>query len=160
MKYARLTKEQLEELHQEFITFLASQSITADEWEDIKKNTPNVAEDEIDVFSDLVWEGVLNKVAFLEHFSKDQIHLFRLGEDQMYMIALKVNDPEIDLTTTSGYNWLRDNLMEDTVLFFNAKKAYNEDRNLDKFKLIQEGAQITKGKLFDYIDGLIQLKKA
>ena len=36
MKYARLTKEQFEELHQEFINFLATQSITADEWEDIK----------------------------------------------------------------------------------------------------------------------------
>ena len=38
MKYIRLSKEQLDEMHQEFINFLAAQSITADEWEDIKKN--------------------------------------------------------------------------------------------------------------------------
>ncbi len=30
MKYTRLTKEQLEELHPEFINFLATQSITAE----------------------------------------------------------------------------------------------------------------------------------
>ena len=51
MKYARLTKEQLEELHPEFITFLATQSIDKMEWDDIKKNRPHVAEQEIDLFS-------------------------------------------------------------------------------------------------------------
>ena len=39
MKYSRLTKEQFEELHQEFINFLATQSITAEEWKEIKKKT-------------------------------------------------------------------------------------------------------------------------
>ena len=38
MKYTRLTKEQFEELHQEFINFLATQSITADEWKNLKEN--------------------------------------------------------------------------------------------------------------------------
>ena len=72
MKYARLTKEQLEEMHQEFINFLATQSITADEWEKIKKEKPETAEEELDIFSDLIWEGVLNKVEYLEHFSPNQ----------------------------------------------------------------------------------------
>ena len=40
MKYARLTKEQLEELHPEFITFLATQSIDKKEWDEIKQNKP------------------------------------------------------------------------------------------------------------------------
>ena len=61
MKYRRLTKEQFEELHQEFINFLATQQVTADEWENLKKNKPDLAETELDVFSDLIWEGVLNK---------------------------------------------------------------------------------------------------
>ncbi|MGO1752410.1 MAG: DUF6495 family protein, partial [Psychroflexus sp.] len=69
MKYERLTREQLEEMHQEFINFLATQKITADEWEKIKREQPGVAEQELDVFSDLVWEGVLNNVNYVEHFS-------------------------------------------------------------------------------------------
>ena len=80
MKYIRLTKEQLEEMHQEFINFLATQSITAEEWESIKKNKPEVAEQELDVFSDLVWEGVLSKVEYLEHFSPQHMFLFKVGE--------------------------------------------------------------------------------
>lgn len=50
MKYTRLTKEQFEELHQEFTTFLATQSIDKAEWDTIKKEKPEVAEQELDVF--------------------------------------------------------------------------------------------------------------
>ncbi len=156
MKYARLTKEQLEELHVEFINFLATQSITGDEWEDIKTNKPQVAEEEIDIFSDLVWEKVLSGAQFLEHFSKNQIHLFELKEDQMLLIAIKVKKESIDVTTKEGYNWLRDNLLNDEVVFYNASKEYNEDKNLDKFKLIMQGANITKGELYHYFSELIQ----
>ena len=52
MKYKRLTKEQFEELHGEFSTFLASQSIDKGEWDKIKVEKPEVAEQELDVFSD------------------------------------------------------------------------------------------------------------
>ena len=45
MKYTRLTKEQFEELHQEFINFLATQSITADEWLKLKEDKPEVIEE-------------------------------------------------------------------------------------------------------------------
>ena len=64
MKYTRLTKEQFEELNQEFINFLSTQSITANEWKEIKEQKPEVAEEELDIFSDLVWEGVLSKVDY------------------------------------------------------------------------------------------------
>jgi hypothetical protein len=154
MKYTRLTKEQLEELHQEFINFLATQSITTDEWKDIKENKPKVAEQELDVFSDLVWEGVLTKVNYLEHFSPQQIHLFRLNEDNMNLIAVKIKNA-IDVTTKDGFNWLRENLMDDDVEFLQAKKDYTNDKNLDIFKLIQQGGNITKGELFTYLDTLI-----
>jgi len=158
MKYQRLTKEQLEELHPEFINFLATQSITAEEWDDIKKNKPEVAEEELDVFSDLVWEGVLSKAQFLEHFSKDQIHLFYLDETQMHLIAIKVDVPDIDITTQEGYDWLRNNLLDDQVAFYNANKEYSEDANMDKFALILKGANITKGELYHYFEKLVENK--
>ena len=73
MKYARLTKEQFEEMHTEFINFLATQAIDKAEWDQIKIEKPEVAEQELDVFSDLVWEGVLSRTEYLEHFSKNHI---------------------------------------------------------------------------------------
>lgn len=155
MKYTRLTKEQFEELHQEFINFLATQSITAAEWADLKANKPEVAEQELDVFSDLVWEGVLAKATYLEHISPQQMHLFYLAETNMHVIAIKLSVNDVDLTTKEGFGWLRDNLLDDSVEFLQANKTYSEDKNLDKFKLIQQGSNITKGDLFNYFDKLV-----
>ncbi|GAB1857896.1 DUF6495 family protein [Flavobacteriaceae bacterium MHTCC 0001] len=155
MKYSRLTKEQFEELHQEFINFLATQSITAEEWANLKENKPEVAEMELDVFSDLIWEGVLNKAEYLEHFAPQHMYLFYLGEAKMHAIVINVKNDAIDITTKEGYHWLRENLMDERVEFLQADKDYTDDRNGDKFKMIEQGASITKGELYHYFDNLI-----
>lgn len=155
MKYTRLSKEQFEELHQEFINFLATQSITADEWKDIKTNKPDVAEQELDVFSDLVWEGVLTKAKYLENISPQHMYLFHLAEERIELIGLKITNTTIDLTTKEGFSWLRENLMDDAVELFQAKKDYSDDKQLDKFALIQQGSVITKGDLFTYFNKLV-----
>ncbi|MBW2962532.1 DUF6495 family protein [Mesonia aestuariivivens] len=158
MKYTRLTKEQLEELHQEFINFLATQSITAEEWQDIKKNKPSVAEDELDVFSDLVWEGVLNQAKFLEHFSKQQLFLFKIGEVKMTLVGVKVENETIDIRTKDGYRWLQDNLLNEAVQIYTSTKVITDDRNKDIFALMQQGASITQGELFQYFEKLIEVE--
>ena len=155
MKYTRLTREQLEELHQEFINFLATQSITGEEWEKLKKEKPEVAEEELDVFSDLIWEGVLSKVQFLENISAQQMHLFHLQEKEMKLISVKVMNPDIDLGTKEGFSWFRKNYQSDFVEYLTASKAYSEDKNLDKFNLIRQGGAITKGELYQWFDNLI-----
>jgi len=156
MKYERLTKEQFEELHQEFINFLATQSITAEEWKDIKKNKPEVAEEELDIFSDLVWEGVLKKVEYLEHISEQHMFLFHFEENDIQLIKIQVKNPSIDITTKEGYAWLQEHFLEDSVDIHQATKPLSDDRNKDIFALIKQGANITKGDLFNYFDNLIQ----
>ncbi|MFO8148129.1 MAG: DUF6495 family protein [Bacteroidota bacterium] len=155
MKYSRLTKEQFEELHQEFINFLASQSITAKEWEEIKRDKPEVAEDEMDVFSDLIWEGVLDKVTYLEHFSTQQMFLFQITQVEIHLIGIKIENEAIDITRREGYQWLQKNLMDDAVNLYTSSKVLSEDRNKDIFALIQQGAVITKGDLFQYFDKVV-----
>lgn len=155
MKYARLTKEQLDSLQQEFINFLATQTITANEWNTIKKEKPEVAEQEIDVFSDLVWEAALGQAKFLENISPKVLFLFKLGELQMSLISIKVDKEGIDITTKKGYEWLQKNYASDDVAFYTAKKEYTEDKHLDIFKLIQQGAVITKGALYDFFNDIL-----
>ncbi|MGI9549707.1 MAG: DUF6495 family protein [Aurantibacter sp.] len=155
MKYARLTKQQLEELRQEFINFLAAQSVTGEEWKKLKEDEPEVAEDEVDVFSDLVWEGVLKNVEYLENISAQNMHLFHLTEKEMKLISVKVMNPDIDLTTSLGFSWFKKNWQSDFVEYLTAVKAYTKDKNLDKFKLIQQGAVITKGELYQWFEKVI-----
>ncbi|MDT0621841.1 DUF6495 family protein [Croceitalea vernalis] len=156
MKYSRLSKEQFVELHQEFINFLATQSITADEWKKLKNEKPEVAEEELDVFSDLIWEGVLTKVKYLENISERHMHLFDLKEKEMKLISVKILNPEIDLRTEVGFSWFKRNFQSDFVEYLTASKKYSEDKNVDKFSLIQQGAVITKGALYQWFDDMIE----
>ncbi len=158
MKYKRLTKEQLEELQPEFINFLATQSITGEEWKSLKEEKPQVAEDEIDIFSDLIWEGVLAKVNYLENISAQHMHLFYAAEKEMKLLSVKVMNPKIDLTTVTGFNWFKKNWQSDFVEYLSASKVYTEDKNLDKFKLIEQGAVITKGELYKWFETMIKIE--
>ena len=155
MKYRRLTKEQFEELHKEFINFLSTQSINADEWSKMKLEKPELASSEMDVFSDLVWEGVLSKVKYLENISSKHIYLFQVLNNSISLIGVKINIDLIDLTTEEGFSWLRENLMSENIEIFKSKKEFSEDIKFNVFKLIEQGASITKGELFKYFNKLI-----
>ena len=156
MKYKRLTKEQFEALHKEFSNFLATQSIDKAEWDKIKNENPLVAEQELDVFSDLIWEGVLTNAHYLEHFSKNHIFLFHCQEKLIQSIVLKALEPEVDFMQKEGLQWLSDNMFTDTVEIHIGKKEYQEERNVAIFDLIKEGAILSDGQLYLQINGIIQ----
>lgn len=156
MKYTRLTKEQFEELHPEFINFLASQSIDKAEWDSIKENKPEVAKQELDVFSDLIWEGVLTRAEFLEHFSKNHIFLFQCFDTYVNSIVLKSLVPEVDFLTKEGLQWLSDNMFTETIEMKIGKKVFTEERNTSIFALIQQGAILSDGQLYQQINSIIE----
>ncbi|CAD0009646.1 DUF6495 family protein [Flavobacterium chungangense] len=156
MKYTRLTKEQFEELHAEFASFLATQAIDKAEWDELKINKPEVAEQELDVFSDLIWEGVLSRAEFLEHFSKNHIFLFQCFDTYVESIVLKSLVSETDFLTREGLQWLSDNMFTDAIEMKTGKKVFTEDRNSSVFELIQQGAFLSNGQLFTQINTIIK----
>ena len=156
MKYMRLTKEQFEELHPEFVNFLATQSIDKAEWDKIKMENPQVAEQELDVFSDLIWEGVLTRAEYLEHFSKNYIFLFHCHETVIHSIVLKALDPGIDFLTKDGLQWLSDNMFTDNVEMKHGQKTYSEERNASLFELVRQGAFLSDGQLYKQIISIIE----
>lgn len=151
MKYSRLTQEQFTELHPEFINFLATQSIDKDEWDDIKARQPQIAEQELDVFSDLIWEGVLSRAEFLEHFSKDYIFLFQCSDSHIHSIVIKSLADGIDFLTKPGLEWLGENLFTENVELKAGKKPFGDDRNASIFSLIRQGAFLSDGQLYKQI---------
>ncbi len=155
MKYTRLTKEQFEELHHEFARFLAAQSIDEKEWSQIKEAKPGVAEEMLDVFSDLIWEGVLNKVDYVENWSKNQVFLFFFDTASAELIAVKGSHPEIDFNTPEGFQWLKENFDKDEVELYKASKAYATDRNQEKFESIKQGGVISNGDFFTNLKKLL-----
>jgi Family of unknown function (DUF6495) len=155
MKYARLTKEQFDELHPEFVNFLATQTIDKAEWDKIKLETPEIAEQELDVFSDLIWEGVLTRAEYLEHFSKNHIFLFQCFETHIQSIVLKSLVPETNFLTKEGLQWLSDNMFTETIEMKTGKKEFTEERNFSIFELIQQGSFLSDGLLFKQIESIM-----
>ena len=83
------------------------------------------------------------------------MYLFHITQVEIHLIAVKVNNEAIDITTREGYQWLQKNLMDDSVNLYTSSKVLTEDRNRDIFALIQQGAVITKGDLFNYFHKVI-----
>ena len=99
MKFKRLTLEELRELEPEFINFLASNQISADDWMVIKSKKSDQMNELLDFFSDLVYEKVLQKITYLEHRTPKEIRLFHLGEHQITLLGIKVaEDNKVDFT--------------------------------------------------------------
>ncbi|HSR60630.1 MAG TPA: DUF6495 family protein, partial [Robiginitalea sp.] len=111
----------------------------------------------LDVFSDLIWEGVLGRVSYMENIGGQSMHLFHLSEKEMRLISVKVINPEIDLQTREGFDWFRKHWQSDWVEYLTASKAYSDDPNRDKFELIRKGAVITNGELFRWFQEIVEI---
>ena len=155
MKYRQLTKEQFEELHEEFAKFLATQQIDVKEWNEIKKSNPETAEEEMNLFSDVVWDDVLTKIQYLEHFSSTNLNLFRCDSETIQRIVVKVNKTNFDFLNPEDYKWFVDNSMDDTIDYLKGQKPYLKDRNLEIFDLIEKGSAISKGELYELVFKMI-----
>ncbi|WP_456377193.1 DUF6495 family protein [Lutibacter sp.] len=156
MKYRQLTKEQLLELHVEFSKFLATQQIDAKEWTKIKKENPKMAEEELNIFSDVVWEDVLTKTKYLEHISENDINLFKCNSKEIIRIYIKWNNPAKSFLQTTDFEWFLKNPLDKAIDYFKASKKYSKNRNLELFEMIEMGSQISKGELFSFISQLIR----
>ena len=159
MKYSRLTKEQFEELHEEFAEFLASQSIDIKQWKTIKMEQPELVEEELDLFSDMIWEKTLSKVTHLENISKHQLFLFACQDTFIKLRAVQCHDPEIDMTTAAGWEWVLKNLHSDKVNLLTSKKLIKQDREQQLFKLIQQGCQVVPPARYEQLDHFFKKTK-
>ena len=153
MKYRKLTKEQFKSLHKEFAQFLATQKIDVDKWNKMKSQNTELVEEELNLFSDLVWEDVLNKVEYLEHFSQQSVNLFKCEREAIYRIVITINK-DIDLLSEEGYKWLLENPKDQVIDYLKGIKVYSKQKNTEIFNLIEKGSQISRGELYEYFNQL------
>lgn len=158
MKYRILTRDELEELESEFITFLVTNGITGEDWIRIKAEDSGKSQQLIAIFSDVVFEKILSTVHFLEHRQKDIIRIFKFDEDKVIMNGIRVEgQTAIDFTRDQDATTLIQlfQLSAGKLKIFTAEKGYKKDRLLEIFDLMQSGAQILKNdRLFNTIEQL------
>ncbi|MCG8574755.1 MAG: DUF6495 family protein [Flavobacteriales bacterium] len=142
-KYRLLTEGELEEFKDEFVKYLVVNGITAEEWERMKVEDNDTAEKIFNLFSDVILEGVLRNVQFLELRSKSYIQAVQCLKDKMIMVAVSSDDPNLDLTAQVN---MKDHL--DSIKIHKGEKAYKESREEELFEMTTKGFQISQGELF------------
>ena len=91
MKYRRLTQEELREVEQEFIQYLAGEGIPSEEWAQMLVLQEGI-DDHLDAFSELFFDRATGAIEFLERENEGETWLFRFGETNADLIRLMPND--------------------------------------------------------------------
>lgn len=158
MKYRRLTNDELAELENEFVRFLASNTITSDEWVRLKTDTPTKTEELIEVFSDVVFDKILGKVAYMEHRERQDLRLFHCLEDKMILLGLRVApNVGIDFTQKQTAEEMLAKFRkapQGALKMYRAEKVYKPNRSAELFKMLENGCLISEGILFKTLSNL------
>lgn len=147
-KFRRLSLDELKQLEKEFIDFLVINGIVADDWETLKKDSPDKADGIVDAFSDMVFEGVFQEVAFLEMRTSHDIKTFQCLPDKLILVGLKA--PKEIAVDFQDETFLQNALIQPPVglELYTTEKTYHKDRSQELFALTEKGCTITQGKLF------------
>lgn len=155
MKYKRLTVEELQHLEKEFVHFLSSAQITAQDWEKMKKNESEKAEELIDVFSDLVYDKVMSKMKHLEYRDEKTLNIFNCLEDKIVLIGLRVKEhSQLDLTAPDVFTQWNENTAS-AVNVIKTERGYVKERGVEVFELLQTGCLITDDRLFNLLTEMV-----
>jgi len=157
MKYRRLTDKELEHLEQDFIKFLAVNTITANEWLRMKKNEPKKAGELIDSFSDIVFEKTMKKIEHLEFKTPNDIKLFHCMEDKIIMMGLMIEgESDIDFTKPADPQTMLQQLKNSSakLKIYQAEKQFSGQRDMELFEMMENGCLISEGELFHTLEQL------
>jgi len=155
MKYKRLTSDELQALEPDFINFLASAQITGPDWEKMKKQELEKANELIDVFSDVVYDKVLSKIMYLEYRDSKTLNIFYCAPDKVQLVGLRVKEHSLlDLTAPDVLDqWNQNN--NGSVTIVRSEKAYAADKQTEVFELLQSGCLITDDSLFNTLNSIV-----
>lgn len=153
-KYRTLNAVELEALEGEFIKFLVLNGISAQDWIKIKESQPLVTNGLIDAFSDVVFEGIIRKVDYLEYSDQSSLKVFKCDEKKITLIGLEnISNVTMDFR---DLNLLFERVQShpDSFTIFKTSKQYNPDRSTEIFKMISSGAIVTNKNWYETLETL------
>lgn len=157
MRFRTLDTDELLALEKEFVDFLVSNTITADDWIKIKEDSVEKAEELIDLFSDVVFEKVLQKVEYADVINEKNMMLFHFTDQETKMIGLNVQEGiEIDLSNMDSIAQLLENGVDltEVLSFFKVAKSYDRLKEDEIFDILESGALMSDGRLFNILKDL------
>ncbi|MCB0482490.1 MAG: hypothetical protein KDC83_13765 [Flavobacteriales bacterium] len=146
-KYRLLTHDELMEFEKEFIEFLVVNGITAPDWEKMKKENSDEGVKIIGSFSDVIMEGTMRKIEFLESRSRNEVRTYQCLPEKIVLMALRADGDEVDFTTQEGMLQAMENPPQNLEVYTSEKK-YTGVREHELFAMTQQGCLVCQGDLF------------
>lgn len=153
MKYRRLTKEEFEELHEEFIMFLSANTITGDDWKKIVAEDVEKADALMDMFSDIAFEKVLAQSKYVQRLSAKEIMVAEFGETSAHMIILRSTAE--DIPNNLSVEDIKKALESKAFEIFQGSKTYQKLREQEMYELVQQGASFADGKIYQQLKSIL-----
>lgn len=147
MKYRPLHSEELENLREDFVQFLAANSITGDDWVKLKEQMPDHANELMAVFSDLVWGKILGNINYLETRTKQELRVVHFSDDKIEMIVLKLSSEDFDFTNPEQIRAIAEGTSDLTSYGLEVLKGdrdYRADKKMEVFVMMEEGSRPCK----------------
>lgn len=158
-KFRRLRRDELEEVTDQFVKFLAVNGIDAGSWQRIKEDDPARADALILQFSQIVYSGVIERVKYLVHRKPNDLRTYRTDADKIYMRGLYLDgETSVDLTKSDlapAEMFARLKADGASPKIYSAERAYLPiGRDQDIFLIMEGGALIDDGEIFETLAAL------
>lgn len=159
-KFRRLRRDELEEVREQFVKFLSVNGIDAGSWQKMKVDEPSRADGFILQFSQIVFAGVIEKIEYLVHRKPRDLRTYKTGQDKIEMRGILLDgETSIDFTKSEDLSpqEMFQQLKADGISpkLYSAERAYMPiGRDQDLFLIMEEGALIDSGELFETLAGL------
>ena len=150
MKYQNLNSQELKALEKEFIQFLSSNTITKDDWETLKKEQSEKVNQLISLFSDIVWEKILDQTQYLQQHTEKTLQVYYCGAKEIHLRKMTISKGDADFnkhTLPEIANMVNNKSVDVSIGV--SKKTYNTDRNEEVFSLFQLGCRPANSDLFN-----------
>lgn len=158
MNYRRLTVEELENLREDFVRFLAAHQISAFDWEKMKTDESEKADAFLDQFSEGVFDSILKKVEYLEFKTPQDIKTFHCLPDKIKLLGLMVEGgSEVDFTGDQSAGDMLGILQKSgaSLKMYSAEKAYGGRREQELFRMLEQGCLISKdGEMYKLLNSV------
>ena len=157
IKYRRLSEEELKLLEDEFVRFLAANSIQAQDWQKLKSDSPDKVDELLDTFSNTVLEKVYAKTDYLLIVKPNEIHAFKMGDNSARLVGVRFNNDNINLLKDGNLKAIFSS--EEVFLLhwpelFALEKKYTKPKPDEVFFLVKQGAEVVDKKWFVFMDAL------
>jgi hypothetical protein len=146
MKYRLLSLEEFDGLKTEFINFLIVQGYDAQAWQQVKNDNPSMAAGLMALFSDFIFDNIVNKIKYIEYHDKSGIKLFKCNENDIHLIGIE----------SKSENFVPDQLPveiqsnPESYVVYVTSKTYAPDRSAEIFRMINSGGLVSNGEWFEY----------